>query len=339
MRNSQVIKIQKIGFQWEMENPFIFCAHHNDAFPRGNEEMGPAVDLAGRHIGSDFSGKDGFSLYHGEKVPGFPVHPHRGFETVTIVLKGLIDHFDSEGSEGRYGNGDVQWLTTGRGCQHAEMFPLVNHDDANPAELFQIWLNLPSKDKFAEPSYKMFWSEDIPIVKLSDKDNRKTETKLIAGNLFGKESLTPCPSSWANDKNNHVGIYLIHMEPEASFTIPSISDTLIRNLYFYEGRDIINIANEKVSSSNRIKLSGNEEFVIQNGNSDSYLLLLEGEPIIEPVVQYGPFVMTNEQEIRDAFDDYRRTEFGGWPWARRDPVHDRNVGRFVRYADGTTENR
>jgi len=106
--DNKIKKIQKIGSQWPMENPFIFCAHHKDAYPKGNEAQG--IDkglLKGREIGSDFSGKDGFSMYHGDIVPGFPVHPHRGFETVTIVLDGLVDHFDSKGSYGRYGKSSM----------------------------------------------------------------------------------------------------------------------------------------------------------------------------------------------------------------------------------------
>jgi redox-sensitive bicupin YhaK (pirin superfamily) len=339
MTTGKILKIQTIGFQWEMESPFLFCAHHQDAYPKGNEEQGPGVSLSGRNIGSDFSGRDGFSMYHGEKVPGFPAHPHRGFETVTIVLKGLVDHFDSNGSEGRYGNGDVQWLTTGAGCQHAEMFPLVNRDRNNPAELFQIWLNLPAKDKFAEPAYKMLWSEDIPVIQLMNRENRRTVVKLIAGSLEGTESLSPCRASWAHDRNNHVGIYLIEMEPEATLTLPGVSESLSRNLYFYEGTGHIIIDGEMITSSNRVKLPGDEEIVISNGNAESFMLLLEGEPILEPVKQYGPFVMTTEKEIREALSDYRSTQFGGWPWAKPDPVHDRSTGRFARHADGTTETR
>ena len=195
MSEKKIILIQKINFQWETENPFIFCAHHRDAYPVGNQNQGTDVSMVGRNMGSDFSGLNGFSMYHGEKVPGFPVHPHRGFETVTIVLEGLVDHFDSKGSEGRYGNGDVQWLTTGSGCQHSEMFPLVNMDKDNPAELFQIWLNLPAKDKFTEPAFKMLWSEDIPVLQTINPDGKKTTVKLISGSLLGKESLPPCPAS------------------------------------------------------------------------------------------------------------------------------------------------
>jgi redox-sensitive bicupin YhaK (pirin superfamily) len=97
MLNKRIYKIQPLGFPWETESPFLFCAHHKDAFPRGNIDQGVEGSLTGRDIGSDFSGKDGSRMYHGETVPGFPAHPHRGFETVTIVQEGIVDHFDSRG--------------------------------------------------------------------------------------------------------------------------------------------------------------------------------------------------------------------------------------------------
>jgi redox-sensitive bicupin YhaK (pirin superfamily) len=136
----------ELGFPWHTQDPFLFCVHHDDAYPAGNEQMGPAASLAGRELGQDFAGKDGWRMYHGENVPGFPGHPHRGFETVTIVRRGLIDHADSLGAAARFGRGDVQWLTAGRGIVHSEMFPLVERAAPNPLELFQIWLNLPHAD-------------------------------------------------------------------------------------------------------------------------------------------------------------------------------------------------
>jgi hypothetical protein len=336
--SNNIIGIQKLSQQWGMENPFLFAAHHLEAYPKGNSEMGPAVSLAGRNIGSDFSGKDGFSMYHGSKIPGFPAHPHRGFETVTIAQTGLVDHFDSKGNEGRYGNGDVQWMTAGSGCQHNEMFPLVNQDKANPMELFQIWLNLPAKNKFAEPDYTMLWAEDIPEFQVG-ANGKSTTIRLIAGNFQGKESLRPNASSWANDSNNHVGIFMLRMEPESTIIFPAVSATLTRNLYYYRGNGFIQIEGQKISSSNRVKLQGNEAVTITNGSEESFLLLLEGEPIQEPVVHYGPFVMNSEAEIRQAIHDYQQTEFGGWPWARHDEVHERNAGRFARYSDGRFERR
>lgn len=336
MSSRKILDVQTIGFHWGVENPFLFCAHHKDAYPNGNSEQGPDVSLSGRDLGEDFTLRDGFRMYYGETVPGFPVHPHRGFETVTVVRTGFVDHFDSKGSEGRYGNGDVQWLTTGSGCQHAEMIPLVHTDKDNPLELLQIWLNLPARSKFADPAYKMLWAEDIPELEITNSDGQRTTVRLIAGSMQGINSLAPCPASWAN--GNHVGIYLIHMEPNSSISLPSVSSTLSRNLYLYEG-DVIYIEAEAINVLHRVKLVGNQEITITNGSIESHLLLLEGEPIQEPIVQYGPFVMSTEPEISEAFRDYQNTQFGGWPWDRSDPVHKRSSGRFVRHADGTGENR
>ncbi|XJZ28650.1 pirin family protein [Bacillota bacterium Lsc_1132] len=338
MGNKKILKIQQLGFQWQTEDPFIVTMHHKDVYPPGNESQGPSTSLEGRNLGEDFTLRDGFRMYHGTTVPGFPAHPHCGFETVTIVLEGFVDHFDSSGARGRYGNGDVQWLTTGKGCQHTEMFPLVHQDKNNPLELFQIWLNLAAKNKFAEPEYKMLWAEDISEVQSTDSEGKKTSVKLIAGTLHGKTSLKPTAASWANDPNNHVGIYLIHMEPNATFTLPSVSATLNRNIYFYAGNEM-EIDGTLISSSHRVKLAGDQEIEITNGAKDAFMLVLEGEPIQEPVVQYGPFVMTTEKEIRDAFNEYRRTQFGGWQWDRLDPVNEQDSGRFARYADGTIEKR
>lgn len=121
MLAKKISKVQEIGFQWETEDPFLITMYHKDSYPAGNNHQGPNVSLVDRNLGEDFTLLDGFRMYHGKTVPGFPAHPHRGFETVTVVLEGFVDHFDSKGSAGRYGNGDVQWLTTGSGCQHTEM--------------------------------------------------------------------------------------------------------------------------------------------------------------------------------------------------------------------------
>lgn len=334
---SKIISINKIGRQITGESPFIACMHHIDLYPEGNVEQGPISSLEGRMIGQDFSYKDGFSMYHGTIVPGFPAHPHRGFETVTIVKEGVVDHFDSKGSEGRYSAGDVQWLTTGKGCQHTEMFPLVNVESDNKLELFQLWFNLPSKSKFVEPDYKMLWKEDIPEIIIGEHEGQKVKLNLITGTYNGIDSLKSTPDSWAYAEENHVGIMLIEMDPKSEFTIPAVSSTLNRNLYFYDGEGEINIEGQLILSSNGIKLKGNEEILIKNEDEPSYLLLLEGEPINEPIVYSGPFVMNTEQELHDAYNDYRETQFGGWPWDVSDPVHSRETKRFANYFDGRTE--
>src|SRR3954471_17021936 len=174
-----VQKVQPLGFPWVTEDPFLFCVYHKDAYPAGNGQMGPAVSLDGRNLGQDFEIKDGFRMYHGERVPGFPAHPHRGFETVTIVRSGLIDHSDSLGATARFGGGDVQWVTAGRGIVHSEMFPLLKTDADNPLELFQIWLNLPRRSKMAAPHFTMLWNEQLPRRVLRDGEGRQTEVTLV----------------------------------------------------------------------------------------------------------------------------------------------------------------
>eukprot|EP00906_Rhabdomonas_costata_P020750 RCo030193 len=119
---------------WTCLDPFLFCVHHVDRYPAGTPEMGPDPSLLqGRSLGQDFSYQEGWSMYHGTKVPGFPAHPHCGFETVTVTRRGVIDHSDSLGATARYGEGDVQWLTTGRGVR-----PLAHHSLTHSSELATV---------------------------------------------------------------------------------------------------------------------------------------------------------------------------------------------------------
>ena len=133
MSTDPIISVAPLAFPWQTKDPFLVCVHHVDNYPQGNDKLGPAASLEGRNIGQDFAGKDGWRMYHGDRVPGFPQHPHRGFETVTFVREGYIDHSDSLGATARFGRGDVQWLTAGAGIVHSEMFPLLNPDTAEPA--------------------------------------------------------------------------------------------------------------------------------------------------------------------------------------------------------------
>ena len=337
MKNHPIISIKPLGFMWPVSNPFLFCAHHLDDFPEGNTEMAPDKSLLrGRQIGSDFNLKDGWRMYHGDTIPGFPAHPHRGFETVTVVTKGLVDHADSHGQAGRYGGGDVQWMTAGAGLQHSEMFPLLKTDGRNLAELFQVWLNLPKAKKFADPHFKMLWAEDIPVAKVTDENGTLSEINVIAGTFGNLQALAPAPDSWAADPANEVAIWTIRMEPNAQLVIPATSAGTNRTLYFYSGSAIL-ISGEKVGQEKAIELKADQETLVENGGEEGLFLLLQGRPINEPVVQYGPFVMNTQAEIRQAMMEYQKNEFGGWPWPRRDQVHPREKGRFARHADGTEE--
>ncbi|MEE4178341.1 MAG: pirin family protein [Bacteroides sp.] len=336
MYNKAIINIRPLGFMWDTRDPFLFCVHHADAYPPANDQMGPNASLAGRNLGQDFTLKDGWRMYHGETIPGFPAHPHRGFETVTVVLNGFVDHSDSHGAAGRYGNGDVQWMTAGSGLQHCEMFPLLNKEKENPLELFQIWINLPRKDKFAAPHFKMLWDQEIPKVKQPDSSGKETEVTLVAGRLGDSAAPAPAPDSWASKPQNEVAIWLIKMEAGAFWTLPAASPETERSLYFYKG-DSITIAGIEVENYQSIELLGDLDIIIQSGKQEARMLLLQGRPIAEPVAQYGPFVMNNQEEIHQAISDFRRTQFGGWPWPRYDNVHDRESQRFARYADGQIE--
>jgi len=338
MKTSDIKAISPLGFQWQTNNPFLFCVHHNDAYPEGNEEMGPDQSLAGRSIGHDFVPKDGWRMYHGKKIPGFPVHPHRGFETITIVLEGRVDDADSMGASGRYGGGDVQWMTAGAGIHHTEMFPLLNRNQKNPLELFQIWLNLPARDKFVKPHYTMFWREEIPRVVLKDSTGNASETTIIAGEYSNHKSLSPPPESWASKTENDTCIFLVKLESEATWTMPAADDKALRSVYFYRG-DSISINGETVPSYQSVEMVPGSSLEIVNGKEEANILLLQSRPINETVVQYGPFVMNSRTEIQEAFEDYRKTEFGGWPWDRPDQVHPRELGRFAKYADGRIEEK
>ncbi|HEX9103072.1 MAG TPA: pirin family protein [Polyangia bacterium] len=330
--------LEPLGFQWPAADPFLFCVHHDDRYPAGNDALGPAASLAGRALGQDFEGKDGWRMYHGRTVPGFPGHPHRGFETVTIVRDGLIDHSDSLGATARFGGGDVQWLTAGRGIVHSEMFPLVARDRPNPLELFQIWLNLPRADKMVEPHFTMLWREQIPTQIARDADGRTTAITVIAGRLGDATPLAPPPHSWAARADSDLAIWTIKMAPRARWTLPPAAAGTNRTLYFFRG-GTLGVAGRAVPGSRAISLRADAAVALDNGPDESELLLLQGRPIGEPVAAYGPFVMTSRAEIQQAIGDYQRTRFGGWPFASEDPVHPRDAARFARHADGRVERR
>lgn len=324
------------GMNWPTSDPFLFCAYHQDDYPSGNENMGPAASLDGRHIGRDFEGKDNWRMYHGREVPGFPRHPHRGFETVTVVRSGMLDHADSLGATARYGAGDVQWLTAGGGIQHAEMFPLLRSDSPNPLELFQIWMNLPRSNKMVNAHFKMLWSEKIPRISVQDSKGRLSEITLAAGEFQGHRPPTPPPDSWASQPGADVAIYTVRMEAGAQVELPAVNPGTWRSLYVHRGVGA-KVSGVAVSNLQRVEFEESGPISLEALGAETEILVLQGRPIGEPVAKRGPFVMNTHEEIQQAYRDYQQTQFGGWPWQGNGPVHQRNEGRFAIHPDGRRE--
>ena len=276
-------------------------------------------------------------MYHGSTVPGFPQHPHRGFETVTYVRQGLVDHADSLGAAARYGRGDVQWMTAGQGIVHAEMFPLLDQDEPNLLELFQIWLNLPGEDKMVAPHFSMLWDGAIPRVTITDDDDgRRSLITVIAGALDGVTPPLPPPHSWGSRAEADLAVWHIQIAPGARWSMPPAAgpDT-VRTIYVFGGSSLL-VGLEEVPHATGAVLAAHDAVTLSSP-AGVECLVLQGRPIGEPVAQYGPFVMNTRAEIAQAFEDYRRTEFGGWPWPTDDPVNGGDPDRFARHADGRHE--
>lgn len=331
---SAVLDVVELGFPWQGLDPFIFTVHHVDYYPTGNDQLGPTESVMGRNLGADFSYRDGWSMYHGMAVPGFPQHPHRGFETVTVVKRGYVDHSDSLGATARYGEGDVQWLTTGSGIMHAEMFPLLSADKPNPLELFQIWLNLPPESKMVPAYFGMLWGEEIPTVRPA----HGISVEVIAGELDSNRPPSPPPDSWASRSDTSFAIWLIRLDPGASWDLPATAPGTNRMLHCFMGDDVL-VAGTGVEANVGVNLDPSEAVSLVNRGEPAEFLLLQGKPIGAPVFQLGPFVMNSAEELQQAVVDYRQTQFGGWPWDRADPVHPRSEGRFAIHADGQVEHR
>lgn len=323
---------------WPTVDPFLFIAYHLDDYPEGEESLGPdPKELSDRPIGQDFGSASGWNMYHGDVVPGFPAHPHRGFETVTYVRSGICDHADSLGAAARFGQGDTQWLTAGGGIVHSEMFPLLERDKKNPLELFQIWLNLPAEDKFASPHFAIFWGEETPKIVRKSESGARAELVVIAGAFGDAAPLSPPPKSWAARESSDVAIWHLDLEDGASIELPPAKEGSHRVAYFFDGAEVV-FGDERLKAGEGAELDASKPGVVRAEGGRASIIILQGRPIAEPVAHRGPFVMNDDEGLRQAFVDYQRTLFGGWPWPNKGPVHDRE-GRFARYPDGKVERR
>jgi hypothetical protein len=222
-------------------------------------------------------------------------------------------------------------MTAGEGVVHSEMFPLLDEENANHTELFQIWLNLPASERLAPAHFTMFWAEDVP--QLIEGGAR---VSLVAGSLRGLTPPAPPPSSWASNSAGGVVILPLRLEPGSGWSMPVAAAAAGRTLYFFVG-DSIQVAGESIEPRTGVQLLPEREVQVTNSGTEiAEILLLQGIPIGEPVVHHGPFVMSTQAEIHETIRDYQQTRFGGWPWPTSGPAHG-SSGRFAVHADGRRE--
>ncbi|THT97849.1 pirin family protein [Lampropedia puyangensis] len=232
-----------------------------------------------------------------DKPRGVGVHPHRGFETVTIVYQGEVEHRDSTGAGGVIGPGDVQWMTAGSGILHEEFHSQAFTKTGGRIEMVQLWVNLPAKDKQAPPGYQTIVAKDIPHVPLAGDAGH---LRVIAGAYQNHQG--PAHTFTAMD------VWDIHLKGGHSVQLASPPSRTLA-LVVLHGTVLINDA-EVVREGQLVQLAREDADVVLESNNDAVVLWLSGEPIEEPVVGYGPFVMNTDAEIRQAFVDFQNGKFG-----------------------------
>ena len=241
-------------------------------------------------------------------LAGFPPHPHRGFETVTYMLDGHMRHEDNTGNQGDLGPGDVQWMTAARGIVHSEM----PQQSEGRMRGFQLWLNLPAKEKMKPPAYRDIPSSEIPVVRLADG----VDVKVIAGTLAHDGGETHGPMQGLSTEPRY---FDVHLAAGAVFEsdLPTEHNAFV---YVYEGTVSIGERRDSLPPRSAGLLSSGERVRIEAGEAGARALLLAGKPIGEPVVQYGPFVMNTREEIEQAVADYQSGRLAGDRVARIETV-------------------
>lgn len=232
-----------------------------------------------------------------DKPRGVGVHPHRGFETVTIVYQGEVEHRDSTGAGGTIGPGDVQWMTAASGILHEEFHSRAFTEHGGRIEMVQLWVNLPAKDKLGSPGYQTLRDADMPRVALPDDTGH---VRVIAGSLQGSHG--PARTHTPMD------VWDIHLNAGSAATLPAVPGRTLA-LVVLHGTVLLDDA-EVVREGQLVVFDRDASSVRIEANNDAVLLWLSGEPIEEPVVGYGPFVMNSEADIRQAFIDFQSGRFG-----------------------------
>jgi redox-sensitive bicupin YhaK (pirin superfamily) len=234
-----------------------------------------------------------FSDNPGDYLAGFPSHPHRGFETVTYMLDGHMRHEDHLGNRGDLGPGGVQWMTAGRGVIHSEM----PQQTQGRMRGFQLWLNLPAKEKLKPAHYRDLAAGEIPVVDLGDG----ARVKVIAGTLHAGGKAVAGPIQGVST----VPLYLdVHLPPRRWFThaVPKEHNAFA---YVYEGHVLVSDIAPVIEPHNAVVLVDGDQIELVAGDAPARFLLLAAQPLREPVVQYGPFVMNTREEIEQAIADLR----------------------------------
>jgi len=246
----------------------------------------------------DYAGPTEFAP--SERRRGVGAHPHRGFETVTIVYQGELQHRDSTGAGGRIGAGDVQWMSAGAGIVHDEFHSEAFARDGGTLEMVQLWVNLPARDKLAPPAYQTLLSQDIPVIALPDEAGT---LRLIAGEFDGKRgparTFTPI-DVW--DLRLRIGKSIeLPLKPGHHVALVTLQGTVM-----VEG-------STELRGGQVALLGAGDESVRIEAVKEAVLLLLGGEPINEPIVGHGPFVMNTRAEIEQAIADFEQGRFGRMP--------------------------
>jgi len=253
----------------------------------------------GQHVSPflllDFAGPHYFEPT--TKGRGVGQHPHRGFETVTIVYDGQVEHKDSAGNGGVIGPGDVQWMTAGAGILHEEYHAPAFAKTGGPFQMVQLWVNLPAKDKMTPGGYQGIVSSDIPVVELPGGAGK---ARVIAGELLGAQgparTFTP------------INMWDLRLARDADLVLP-VPEGHTTMLVVLGGHVTVN-GSEQAGAAEVVLLSREGGELALRADGDATVLVLSGEPIDEPIVGHGPFVMNTEDEIRQAFDDFSKGRFG-----------------------------
>lgn len=248
-------------------DPFLFLNHHGpQTYPPGNRGL------------------------------PFGPHPHRGFETVTFIIEGMLAHQDSAGHESIIEAGGVQWMTAGRGIIHAEVSPAAFRQHGGPLEILQLWINLPARLKMSPPAYTGLQRADIPALRCADG---KATIHLVAGQWDGVEG----------PLRSRTGVFMCTIEMQAGARL-TLSAPMGNNVFLYVVRGAVGIGPDTASAFHLAELSEQGDDIVLDSTDGALLLFGHAEPTREPVVSHGPFVMNTQEEIVAAINDYQAGLFG-----------------------------